>query len=48
MTHSPGRVHTRIDGPIGWIGLANPGRHNAMSVAMWEALPAAVDALARF
>lgn len=45
MTHAPGRVTTRIDGPIGWIVFENPGRHNAMSVAMWEALPAAVDAL---
>ncbi|HYF60644.1 MAG TPA: enoyl-CoA hydratase [Burkholderiaceae bacterium] len=35
----------RVDGPIGWIEFDNPGRHNAMSVAMWEALPAAVDAL---
>ena len=45
MTHAPGRVTTRIEGPIGWIVFENPGRHNAMSVAMWEALPAAVDAL---
>jgi enoyl-CoA hydratase len=45
MTHAPGRVTTRIDGPIGWIVFENPGRHNAMSVAMWEALPVAVDAL---
>lgn len=45
MTQTPGRVTTRIDGPIGWIVFENPGRHNAMSVAMWEALPAAVDAL---
>ena len=45
MTQAPGRVTTRIDGPIGWIVFENPGRHNAMSVAMWEALPAAVDAL---
>ena len=45
MTQSLGRVHTQIDGPIGWIVFDNPGRHNAMSVAMWEAIPAAVDAL---
>ncbi|MEI8303007.1 MAG: enoyl-CoA hydratase [Burkholderiales bacterium] len=45
MSAHPGRVHSHIDGPIGWIVFDNPGRHNAMSVAMWEALPAAVDAL---
>jgi enoyl-CoA hydratase len=36
---------TLVDGPIGWIVLSNPHRHNAMTMAMWEALPAAVDAL---
>ncbi len=45
MIHSSGQVTTRIEGPIGWITFNNPGKHNAMSVAMWEALPAAVDAL---
>lgn len=45
MTQSTGRITTQIDGPIGWIVFENPGKHNAMSVAMWEALPAAVDAL---
>jgi enoyl-CoA hydratase/carnithine racemase len=45
MADSPSRVHTRIDGPIGWVVFDNPGRHNAMSVSMWEALPGAVDAL---
>ncbi len=45
MNPTLGRVTTRIDGPIGWVIFENPGRHNAMSVAMWEALPAAVDAL---
>ena len=45
MTQSESRVHHRADGAIGWIVFDNPGRHNAMSVAMWEGLPAAVDAL---
>src|SRR5690349_8299873 len=31
------------DGPIGWIIFNNPERHNAMSVAMWEALPPLLD-----
>jgi enoyl-CoA hydratase/carnithine racemase len=26
------------DGPIGWITFNNPARHNAVSMAMWEAL----------
>ena len=45
MTASTGRVHTHVDGPIGWITFDNPGRHNAMSVAMWEAFPEAVRTL---
>jgi enoyl-CoA hydratase/carnithine racemase len=45
MTETASRVHHHVDGTIGWIVFDNPGRHNAMSVAMWEALPAAVDAL---
>lgn len=45
MSNAPGRVHIRVDGPIGWIEFDNPGRHNAMSVSMWQALPGAVDAL---
>jgi enoyl-CoA hydratase len=39
------RVLHRADGAIGWVVLDNPGRHNAMSVAMWEGLPGAIDAL---
>ena len=31
------------DGAIGWITFNNPARHNAMSMAMWEALAAVVD-----
>ncbi len=34
-----------VDGAIGWLVLDNPGRHNAMSVSMWEALPAQMDRL---
>ena len=44
-TTAPSRVLHRVDGAIGWIVFDNPGRHNAMSVEMWEALPRAVDAL---
>ncbi|MFZ4759389.1 MAG: enoyl-CoA hydratase [Burkholderiaceae bacterium] len=45
MSATPARVEVRVDGTIGWIVFDNPGRHNAMSVSMWAALPAAVDAL---
>ena len=31
------------DGAIGWITFNNPARHNAMSMAMWEALADVVD-----
>ena len=33
-------------GAIGWITINNPDRHNAMSLAMWQALGRAVDAFA--
>lgn len=45
MSPSTGRLHTRIEGPIGWIVFDNPARHNAMSVSMWEAFPEAVERL---
>jgi enoyl-CoA hydratase/carnithine racemase len=31
-------------GAVGWITFNNPAKHNAMSVAMWRALPEALDA----
>lgn len=39
------RIQHRAEGAIGWVVFDNPGRHNAMSVAMWEGLPGAIDAL---
>jgi enoyl-CoA hydratase/carnithine racemase len=45
MTDSTPRLTSHVDGSIGWIVFDSPRRHNAMSVGMWEALPAAVDAL---
>ena len=32
-------------GPVGWITFNNPAKHNALSVAMWRALPGALDRL---
>ena len=37
--------HAVVDGAIGWIVFENPGRHNAMSVSMWESLPRQMDIL---
>jgi enoyl-CoA hydratase len=45
MTDPTPRVTSHVDGAIGWIVFDSPRRHNAMSVGMWEALPAAVAAL---
>jgi enoyl-CoA hydratase len=36
----------RKDGPIGWLTFSNPARHNAMTLAMWSAVPEAVAGLA--
>lgn len=38
------RVLARTEGPIGWLTFNNPARRNAMSQAMWEAIPLAFDA----
>ena len=32
-------------GAVGWITFNNPAKHNALSVAMWRALPDALDRL---
>ena len=32
-------------GAVGWITFNNPTKHNALSVAMWRALPEALDRL---
>jgi enoyl-CoA hydratase len=34
-----------IDGAIGWVTFNNPGRRNAVSVAMWQAIPGIFDQL---
>lgn len=40
-----GRIHVETIGGLGRIVIDNPGRHNALSLAMWEAIPDAVAAL---
>ena len=44
MSISPSdKIIARQDGSIGWIIFNQPERHNAVSLAMWEALEAIVD-----
>lgn len=41
-----GRVATYKDGAIGWLVFEHRERHNAISVSMWRAIPAAMRELA--
>jgi len=41
---TPGRVRRSVEGGVAWIVIDNPGKHNAMSLAMWGQLS---DALSR-
>ncbi|WP_308911957.1 enoyl-CoA hydratase/isomerase family protein [Pseudokordiimonas caeni] len=38
-------IHIRTDGPIGWLMINRPDKRNAMTQAMWEAVPKAAAAL---
>lgn len=40
-----GRIHIETAGGLGRIVIDNPGRHNALSLAMWQAIPNAVAML---
>ncbi len=40
-----GRIDTRITSGIGWLVIDNPERRNAISLAMWGAIPAAIATL---
>jgi enoyl-CoA hydratase len=46
MNYSPplatGTVRLERDGPIGWIILDHPEKHNALNTAMWRGLPHAI------
>ena len=37
-------IYLRVDGPVGWLVLNRPRKRNAITVAMWEALPALLAA----
>ena len=39
------KLTARIDGHIGWLVLDNPTRRNALTLAMWQAVPQLVAAL---
>lgn len=45
MTASAGRMEARKEGAVGWMVFDNPARRNAVSLAMWRAIP---DILADF
>src|SRR5262245_66471351 len=39
------KMNAQIDGPIGWVVFNNPARRNAVSMEMWQAIPAIFAAL---
>ena len=45
MNDRAGAVRTTFDGPIATLVIDNPARRNAMSLAMYAAVPAAVRAI---
>ena len=45
MNDRAGAVRTSVDGPIATLVIDNPARRNAMSLAMYAAVPAAVRAI---
>ena len=40
------RIGSRKDGAVGWVVFDNPARRNAVSLAMWEAIPRVLDEFA--
>ncbi len=42
---APGRILTHVRAMVGTLTIDSPGRHNAMGLAMYEALPTAIDQL---
>jgi enoyl-CoA hydratase len=43
---SESSIESRKDGGLGWMIFSNPARLNAVSVAMWEAIPRVLEAFA--
>lgn len=42
---TPGTIRTEVEGAIGWLIIDNESKKNALSLAMWQAVPAAVKQL---
>lgn len=42
---TPGTIRTEVEGAIGWLIIDNEPKKNALSLAMWQAVPAAVKQL---
>ena len=45
MTDRIGEIVVREEGHTGWLVLSNPSRHNAVTYAMWRAIPEALQRL---
>ena len=45
MNTQRGEIVVRKEGSVGWVILSNPARHNAVTYAMWRAIPAALREL---
>lgn len=43
MMESKGRMRSEVDGALGVMTFDNPARHNAVSLAMWEAVAGILD-----
>lgn len=44
--HAEGKILSGVQDQVGYLVINNPERHNAMSLEMWEAAAAAIDAMA--
>lgn len=42
MSEAAGAILATVEDRVGWITISNPARHNAISLAMWQALGAAL------
>src|SRR5262245_61999042 len=40
VTLTTEKMNAHVDGPVGWVVFNNPARRNAVSVEMWQAIPA--------
>ncbi|MBS8262698.1 enoyl-CoA hydratase [Roseibium polysiphoniae] len=45
LASDQGTISTRVDGSIGWLVVDNTAKRNALSLAMWKQVSAAVDRL---